>query len=129
MKTIDENAREPTGRDEESVEAMLDELFKGTQRLRDIPDMEFKSLLLADYDALQQRRRKRLSLALFAEALGWRALSRPIAAAGLLAGLSISGFIAGAAAAPGESATFAELSVALDRSFDYSEESVPWAEE
>lgn len=75
---------------------------------------ELAARLLADYDRHQRRRRDRLSLRLFADAFGWRALARPVAAASVIASLLAGGFVAGAAAAPSPSA---ELASALAQSF------------
>ena len=113
----------------DAIDALLDDVFRQSRGLTEIPGMEFKDGLLASYDAYIRRRKNRLSLALFADAIGWRALARPFAAAAALGGVCVAGFIAGAAASPGEAETYAELSSAFEQSFALTEENASWAEE
>lgn len=118
------------GRDSgDAIDALLDDVFRQSRSLQEIPGMEFKDGLLASYDAYMRRRRNRLSLTLFADAFGWRALARPFGAAAMLGSLCVAGFIAGAAASPGEAETYAELSSAFEQSFALTEENGSWAEE
>lgn len=112
-----------------AIDALLDDVFRQSRSLQEIPGMEFKDGLLASYDAYMRRRKNRLSLALFADAFGWRALARPLGAAAMLGGLCVAGFVAGAAASPGEAQTYAELSSAFEQSFALTEENGSWAEE
>lgn len=113
----------------DAIDALLDDVFRQTPSLIDVPGMEFKDGLLAAYDAYMRRRKSRLSLTLFAEAFGWRALARPLAAAAALGSFCVAGFVAGAAASPGEAETYAELSSAFEQSFTLTEENGSWAEE
>lgn len=92
-------------------------------------DDAFRSQLLADFDAQRRTAQTRPAFALFAVAFGWRALARPLASAGMLAGLCATGFIAGAAASPNDAETYAALSEAFEQSFDLTEENASWAEE
>lgn len=111
------------------MDALLADLLADVRRVDEIVGPGFRERLLASFDDHQRRRRNRLSLSLFADAFGWRALSRPLASAGILAGLCATGFIAGAAASPSDRETYAELAASLDQSFGYSEEDASWAEE
>lgn len=92
-------------------------------------DDAFRARLLKDFDARRRAVRTRRTFTLFADAFGWRALARPLASAGMLAGLCVTGFVAGAAAAPNDGETYAALSEAFDQSFDLTEENASWAEE
>lgn len=119
-----------SGSTDAMMDALLADLLADARRVDEIVGPGFRERLLASFDDHQRRRRRnRLSLSLFADAFGWRALSRPLASAGILAGLCATGFIAGAAASPGDRETYAELAASLDQSFGYSEEDASWAEE
>jgi hypothetical protein len=92
-------------------------------------DDAYRARLLADFDAQRRASRTRPAFTLFADAFGWRALARPLASAGMLAGLCATGFIAGAVASANDGEAYAALSEAFDQSFDLSEENASWAEE
>jgi hypothetical protein len=111
------------------IDRVIDDVFRQSRGHAAVPGMEFKAMLLGSYDELQRRRRNRLSLALFADAIGWRALSRPMAAAALLGSVCTAGFIAGVAGAPDDAGAYAELAAAFDQSFSLTEENDLWAEE
>jgi hypothetical protein len=113
----------------DAIDALLDDVFQQSRSLTEIPGMEFKDGLLASYDAYMRRRKNRLSLALFADAIGWRALARPFSAAAALGSVCVAGFIAGAATPSGEAQTYAELSSAFEQSFALNEENASWAED
>lgn len=119
----------PAGRDDGAVDAMLEEVFRQSRSHAEIPGMEFKARLLASYDEHRRRARNRFSSALFADAFGWRALARPLAAAGVLSGVCAAGYVAGAAASPGGVQTYAEFAAEFGQSFDLAEEDSAWAEE
>lgn len=112
---------------DDTDDAKLDALLSLSRPLE--ADSAFQSSLLHAFDARARRKNERLSLTVFAEAFGWRALARPMAAASILAGICTTGFVAGAAASPNESDTYAELSAAFDQSFDLSEDIGSWARE
>lgn len=111
------------------LDGLLDDVFRRPRGHAEIPGMEFKAMLLTSYDEHMRRRRTRLSLTLFADALGLRALARPLGAAAILGGLCAAGFVAGVAGSPREYETYAELASAIDQSFALTEENGPWAEE
>jgi hypothetical protein len=111
----------------QSDDARLDALLSLSKPLE--ADSVFQSGLLHGFDAHVRRKNNALSLSLFADAFGWRALARPLAAASLLAGICTTGFVAGAAASPSDGDTYAELSAAFDQSFNLSEDTVSWAKE
>jgi len=111
------------------LDRVIDDVFRQSRGHAAVPGMEFKAMLLNSYDDAQRRRRNRLSLSLFADAIGWRALSRPMAAAALLGSVCTAGFIAGVAGAPGDAGAYAELAAAFDQSFSLTEENDLWAEE
>ncbi|OFW99615.1 MAG: hypothetical protein A3E78_00520 [Alphaproteobacteria bacterium RIFCSPHIGHO2_12_FULL_63_12] len=113
----------------DALDALLDEVFRQSRGHAAIPGMEFKSLLLSSYDEHMRRRRNRLSLALFADAFGLRALARPLGAAAFLGAVCAIGFVAGVAEAPRDTETYAELALAIDQSFALTEEVGSWAEE
>jgi hypothetical protein len=111
----------------DDANARLDAVLSLAPRFE--PDDSFRARLLSEFDAGRRRARSKISLMLFAEAFGWRALARPVAAFSLLAGVCATGFLAGAAAAPGDRETYAALDEAFDQSFDLNVESANWAEE
>lgn len=117
------------GANDAMLDAMLDDLLADARLVDDIVGPDFKARLIASFDDHQRRRRNRAAFTLFADAFGWRALARPLASAGILAGVCATGFIAGAAASPSDSETYAELAASLDQSFGFSEENASWAEE
>lgn len=94
------------------------------------PATEFKSRLLADYDAVMREKRNNPMRAI-AEAFGWRALARPWAPAGLAAAfVALGGFTGAVTAAPAlaqddEAVTY--LSAALEPTFALTEEALSWA--
>ncbi len=120
MTMFDSSANVPP---DDMDDAKLDALLSLSRPLE--ADSAFQSSLLHAFDARTRRRRERLSLTIFAEAFGWRALARPMAAASLLAGICMTGFVAGAAASPSDGETYAELSAAVDQSFNFSEDTLP----
>ncbi len=120
---------EETGLMRARAEAMVDAALAHLREVDAILGPDLAARLLSDYDTHQRRRRERLSLASFADAFGWRALARPIAAAGLLGSLCAGGFIAGAAATTGGADAYAELSTAIDQSLDFTGEDASWAAE
>lgn len=117
-----------------------DEAWRAARRSPDFetkmwtPATEFKSRLLADYDAVMRAKRNNL-LNVVADAFGWRALARPFAPAGLAAGFVALGAVAGAVtAAPAGASTpddeaYTYLLAALDLSFGLTEEALSWAEQ
>ncbi len=111
----------------DNADARLDALLSIAPRLE--PDDAFRAELLAGFDVRSRRARSRISLSLFADAFGWRGLSRPVAAFSLLAGVCATGFVAGASATPGDRETYAALAEAFDQSFDLNVENANWAEE
>lgn len=111
------------------LDNLIDGVFRQSRGHAAVPGMEFKAILMQSFDDVQRRRRARLSLSLIADAFGWRALSRPMAAAALLGGVCAAGFAAGAAVPAGEAAAYAEIASAFDQSFSLAEESDLWAEE
>ncbi len=123
MTIFDEEAMKNGRPDDAALDALLASapLFGADDACR--------ARLLADFDAQRRASRTRLAFTLFADAFGWRALARPLASAGMLAGLCVSGFIAGAAASANDGEAYAALSEAFDQSFDLSEENASWAEE
>lgn len=123
-----------TGRDDkrkggDTLDGLLDDVFRQSRGHAAVPGMEFKALLLDSYDEHMRRRRNRLSLSLFADAFGLRALARPLGAAAVLGGICATGFVAGVAGSPRDTETYAELASAIDQSFALTEENGPWAEE
>lgn len=96
------------------------------------PATEFKSRLLADYDAVMRAKRANPLRAL-ADAFGWRALERPWAPASLGAAMVALGAYVGAAtstgAATADAEAYAYLSAALGPSFGLTEEVASWAEQ
>jgi hypothetical protein len=96
------------------------------------PATEFKSRLLADYDAVMRARRDNPFNAV-AEAFGWRALARPWAPAGIGAAMVMLGAVAGAATATaraaGEEEAVTYLYAALDPTYGLTEEALSWAEQ
>lgn len=97
------------------ADAIIEEVLARWRDSDAVASPDFKARLLAAFDDYQRRRSS--PFALLAEAVGWRALARPVAAGGVLAGLLAAGYVAGAAAAPGDSAAYAELAAAIDESF------------
>jgi hypothetical protein len=87
---------------------------------------DWAARLLSTYDEAQ-RRKRRSAAGRIASAIGWRALARRLAAAGVLAGICAAGFVAGVAARPSDAETYAALDDAVDQSFDLSEEGASWA--
>jgi hypothetical protein len=124
MTMFDSGANVPP---DDADDAKLDALLSLSRPLE--ADSAFQSSLLHGFDARTRRKGARKLLTIFAEALGWRALARPMAAASLLAGICMTGFVAGAAASPSDGETYAELSAAFDQSFNLSEDTVSWAKE
>lgn len=96
------------------------------------PSWEFKSRLLADYDAVMRARRAN-PLEAIADAFGWRALARPWAPAGVGAAIAALGAVFGAATSgafgPGarDDEAYAYLSTAFEPSYGLSEEVSAWA--
>ena len=111
------------------LDALLDDVFLTPNKQAEDPGAEFKAKLLDSYDAHMRGRKNRLSLSLFADALGFRALARPLAAAASLGGICAAGFVAGVAAPFGDNSSYAELASAIDQTFAYAEEAETWAEE
>ncbi|MCB2096506.1 MAG: hypothetical protein KDE05_02645 [Parvularculaceae bacterium] len=107
------------------ADRMIDEALADMRIADAAPDDAFRSLALAGFDAFARARRKRLSLDLFADAFGWRALARPLAAASLLLTFGAAGVIAGAATPEADNALYAELSDAFDQDYGFVEEYVP----
>lgn len=115
-----------------------DEAWRAARRSPDFetkmmsPATEFKSRLLADYDAVMRARRANPFNAI-ADAFGWRALARPWAPAGIGAAMIALGAFAGAATATartaGEDEAYTYLSAALDPSYGLTEEALSWAEQ
>lgn len=112
-------------RDDRALDAALDYW----RRTPPAPADGVEQKLLAGFDAFQRKRRAGLSLATFADAFGWRALSRPISAAALLSAICVTGFAAGALGAAPADNSYIELAAAFDQSFYLSEEIPAWAEE
>ena len=98
------------------------------------PASEFKSRLLADYDAVMRAKRASPFNAI-ADAFGWRALARPWAPAGMAAAMVALGAFTGAATSSAglsvarEDEALTYLSAALDPSFGLAEEALSWAEQ
>jgi hypothetical protein len=96
------------------------------------PATEFKSRLLADYDAVMREKRND-PLRVIADAFGWRALARPWAPAGLAAAFVSLGVFTGALTSTGAYARDDEavsyLSAALEPSFSLAEDTLSWAEQ
>lgn len=126
MRGFERGPYGPDGSD--PIDLMIDDAFRRMREENDEPGTEFKARLLSGFDDVQ-RRRNRLSLSTFADAFGWRALARPLGAAGFLASVCVSGFLAGAVAAPADSGAYDELAAAFDQSFALTEEGDQWVEE
>lgn len=91
------------------------------------PSWEFKSRLLADYDAVMRARRVNPFEAI-AEAFGWRALAGPFAPAGIGAAMVLLGAVFGASGAPArDDEAYAYLTAALDPAAGLAEEVAAWA--
>ena len=97
------------------------------------PPAGFEGRLLDGYDAAMRARRDNPFKAI-ADAVGWRALARPWAPAGLAAATVALGAFTGALTATGaagvrddEAMTY--LSAALEPSFGLTEEALSWAEQ
>jgi len=113
----------------EELDALLDDVFAKSRTQAEDPGAEFKARLLNSYDTHMRERKNRLSLALFADAFGFRAFARPLAAAASLGGVCAAGFIAGVAAPSDDNSSYAELASAIDQSFAIAEEAETWAGE
>jgi hypothetical protein len=91
------------------------------------PSPEFRSRLLADYDAVMRARRAN-PFETIADAFGWRALARPWAPAGIGAAMVMLGAVFGATTSSArDDEAYAYLSAALDPSYGLSEEVTAWA--
>lgn len=124
--TADRNDKFGSADNRNAADRIIDDAL-GDMRIADAaPDDAFRALALAGFDAFARaRRKKRLSLDLFADAFGWRALARPLAAASLLLTAGAAGVIAGAATPENDNALYAELSDAFDQDYGFVEEYVP----
>ncbi|MEK7266358.1 MAG: hypothetical protein AAB227_09700 [Pseudomonadota bacterium] len=122
-------SREEKRKGGDALDGLVDDIFRQSRGHAEIPGMEFKAMLLTSYDDHMRRRKNRLSLSLFADAFGLRALARPLGAAAILGGLCAAGFVAGVVDTPRDTETYAELASAIDQSFALTEENGPWAEE
>lgn len=96
------------------IDAIAAEQRDEDRRLEASEGDALRARLLAGFDA-HQRRRRRTPFAAVAEAFGWDALLRPLAPAGILAALSVIGFIAGSST--GADRHDEELVAALDLTF------------
>lgn len=130
MTEFDKDAKRPEMYDDATLDRLIREMFREADLAQSAINPGIKSRLLAEYDALQRKRKNRLPLRSIAEALGIGFLARPAAAAGVFASISAIGFVAGAAVQPASDAqTFIELASALDQSYVVNEENGLWAEE
>ncbi len=123
MMMTDEN--KSFAADRSAADDALHKAFAALKAADAHADPQFGMRALAAYDDHMRSKRSRLSLEIFAEAFGWRALSRPLAAAGLLLTVGLAGVVTGVMAPESENAVYAELSAAFDEAYDFSEEAVP----
>lgn len=127
----DKERNPPPDRDdvEAAAEAIVESVLENWRHVDEALGPDFRNRLLAGFDDHRRRRRRKPSLSLFADALGWRALARPATAALVLAAVCGAGFVAGAEATADDAQVYAEIDAAFDESFDLSEENGSWAEE
>ena len=117
---------EMTGAEDDAAAArIVVDAIKDLRRRDQSIGADISARLIAGFDAHMRARRNRVSLQLFADAFGWRALARPMAATGLLVMIGAGGLFAGIATPEDDTSIYADLSDALDQSFANDEELTP----
>jgi len=105
--------------------SVINETIAALRKKDGAANRQFEMRALEAFDSFTRARKNRLSLDVFADAFGLRVLSRPLAAAGLLLSVGFAGVAAGVMTPESDNAVYAELSVAFDEVYDFSEEVTP----